>query len=399
MTTTASTAFGVLNPERFLDQPALGGLDQLLGEGLAELDITQAEHDLAVQRYEELAAVLDERWAATCGSNGVFPQGSFKLGTVVRNVNRNDDIDIDIVAMRDIGRGSISQEELKREVGDAVRTYANRAASRYPDVVESSRCWTMTWSGMHMDVLPAIPSPETHDLLIPDRDVRTWLASNPSGYAAWFAECSRVAEFAHHAEEKRLDVEPVPQWRRRTVLQRVVQALKRHRDVYFADRLDDRPASIVITTLAALAYAGGTDLYVALRQVTAEMGAYLDVVDGMWVLQNPAQPDENFTDAWATEPQRAAHFFEWLRAAEDTFASFEMKSGLQHAIPMFGAAFGSRFALGASRGLADVLGAAREGGALRMHTGGTLGAASRGPVVTESRPVRRHGFAGGPASH
>ncbi|PJI84773.1 nucleotidyltransferase domain-containing protein [Luteimicrobium subarcticum] len=399
MSTTASTAFGIFDRERDLDRPALGGLDQLLGEGLAELDITQAEHDLAVQRYEELATFLDERWAATHGSNAVFSQGSFKLGTVVRNVSRNDEIDIDIVAVRDVIRGSISQEELKREVGDAVRTYANSAASNYPDVGESSRCWTLTWPEMHMDVLPAIPNPESHDLLIPDRDVRMWLASNPSGYAAWFAGRSRVAEFAHRAEAKRLDIQAVPQWRRRTVLQRVVQALKRHRDVYFADRLDDRPASIVITTLAALAYAGGTDLYGALRQVTTEMGSYLDVVDGVWVLQNPAQLDENFTDAWATEPQRAALFFEWLRAAEKAFAGFEVKSGLQHAIPMLEAAFGSRFARGASRGLADELGAARHDGALRMHTGGVLGAASQGPVVTESRPVRRHGFAGGPSSH
>lgn len=398
MTVIASTTFGVENPERHFDRPAFGGLDQLLGGGLAELDITQAEHDLAVRRYEELATVLDERWAATHGSNAVFPQGSFKLGTVVRNVNRSDDIDIDIVAMRDISRGSISQEELKREVGDAVRTYANRTASYSPDVVESSRCWTLTWPGMHMDVLPAIPSPETHDLLIPDRDVRVWLASNPSGYAAWFAARSQVAEFAHRAEAKRLEIEPVPQWRRRTPLQRVVQALKRHRDVHFADRLDDRPASIVITTLAALAYSGGTNLYGALRQVTAEMGAYLAVVDGVWVLPNPAQPDENFTDAWATEPQRAAHFVEWLQAAEKTFAGLEVKSGLQHTIPMLDAAFGSRFARGASRGLADELGAARQEGTLRMRTGGMLGAPSAGPVVTESRPVRRHGFAGGASS-
>lgn len=399
MTLTASTTIEAKAPWPHVDRPTLGGLDQLLGDGLAELDITQAEHDLAVKRYGELATVLDETWAATRGSNAAFPQGSFKLGTVVRNVNRDDDIDIDIVAMRDIGRGSISQEELKREVGDAVHAYANRVASSDPEVVESSRCWTLTWPGMHMDVLPAIPNPAAHDLLIPDREVRTWLASNPSGYAAWFATRSQIAEFAHTLEAKRLEIEPVPQWRRRTVLQRVVQALKRHRDVYFADRLGDRPASIVITTLAALAYSGATDLFGALRQVAAEMGAHLLMVDGVWVLPNPTQADENFTDAWVTEPQRAAHFFEWLRAAQDTFAGLEAKSGLQHAIPMLESAFGSRFARGARRGLVDELAAAREEGLLRMRTGGVLAAPSGGPAATESRPVRRHGFAGGTSSH
>ena len=88
----------------------------------------------------------------TRGDNKVFAQGSFRLGTVVRNVHRNDDIDIDVLAMRDIERTSITQEELKAEVGDAVRRYSRRVISGNPTVDESSRCWTLTWPGMHMDI-------------------------------------------------------------------------------------------------------------------------------------------------------------------------------------------------------------------------------------------------------
>ena len=376
----------------------VGDLDHLIGEGLAALDITQSEFERAEKRYGDLGAVLDEQWASTYGSNVVFPQGSFRLGTVVRNVSRNDDIDIDVVAVRDVGRSSITQEELKDEVGDAARTYARLPGSDHPKVEESSRCCTLTWPDMHMDILPAIPDPDAgrDNLLITDQDVRRWLMSNPTGYAAWFAAQTSTSLLAGEALlRKQLDIQSVPRWQRRTVLQRVVQALKRHRDVYFAHRLHDRPASIVITTLAAHAYTGDSDLYDALRQVVTEMANHLDCQDGEWLLMNPAQPEENFVDAWADDPTRAEHFFTWLRAAQAEFAQFETKSGLHHVLPLLEASFGGRFAHGANQGLADILGAARKDGTLRMQAGGTLGTTSAVLTAAGSRPVRSHHFAGG----
>ncbi|UPW06903.1 nucleotidyltransferase (plasmid) [Rhodococcus pyridinivorans] len=371
-------------------------LDQLLVGGLRELDITSVERDAVVQRYEELGVVLDELWASTRGANKVFAQGSFMLGTVVRNVNRNDDIDIDLVAVRDIAKASISQEELKDEVGSAVRLYATRAVSDFPEVEESSRCWTLTWPGMHMDVLPAIPNTEAagDNLLITDKDVHRWLPSNPLGYAEWFrTQARRRLMASHEMEEKRLEVQQVPEWRQRSVLQRAVQALKRHRDIHFSDRPDQRPSSIVLTTLAAHAYRGGTDLHQVLRQIVASMPEHLHEEAGHWSLPNPAQPNENFTEYWATEPQRAARFFEWLDAAATTFSGLETKSGLDQTIPFLKEAFGSRFATGAVQTLAGDLRNARDDGSLRLHTNSGLRVA---PDSATTRRVRGHSFAGGP---
>lgn len=373
-------------------------LDQMLLGGLRELDITQDDHDHVVQRYQEFGEVLDELWAPTLGSNKVFAQGSFMLGTVVRNVNRNDDIDIDIVALRDIAKSSITQQDLKAEVGAAAHAYADRPLSDFPGVEESDRCWTLTWPGMHMDILPAIPNLEIGrgNLLITDKAVREWRPSNPTGYARWFRSRSDSRLIASgELEEKRLEIETVPEWRQRSTLQRVVQALKRHRDVFFANQPEARPASIVITTLAAHAYSGGTDLYHVLRQVISEMPGRLQLVDGAWVLPNPAQLQENFVDSWAAEPWRAGDFFGWLEAAESTFGTIETKSGLEQTIPVLEAALGRRFATGASHGLANYLGGARDGGSLRVHTGGALSVASAVPAASVSRSVRSHEFAGG----
>jgi len=376
-----------------------GDLDLLLHGGLSELDITPEEHERVVQRYAGLGAVLDVLWAATLGSNRVFAQGSFMLGTVVRNVSRNDDLDIDLVAVRDIAKPSITQEQLKEEVGEAVNRYARGPKSGFPTVEESSRCWTLTWPDMHMDVLPAIPDDASRvdGLLITDQDVRSWLPSHPEGYARWFrSRMTSQAMASRGIEEKRLDVERVPEWQRRSALQRVVQALKRHRDVYFIDRPNERPSSIVITTLAAHAYTGGRDLQRVLREVVSGMSKYLYFADGEWLLPNPAQRHENFVDSWAAEPWQARRFFEWLDAAESAFLGFETKSGLDQVIPALDAAFGSRFTRGASRGLADYVGNARANGSLRM-AGGALSVvgSSAAPLA---RPVRSHGFAGGPTN-
>ncbi|MFD6165197.1 nucleotidyltransferase [Oerskovia sp. NPDC060287] len=371
-------------------------LDRMLRSGLAELDITEAEHELVVRRYSELGEVLDELWSSTRGDNKVFSQGSFRLGTVVRNVHRNDDIDIDIVAMRDIGMASITQESLKAEVGDAVRRYSRRVISGGPTVEESSRCWTLTWPGMHMDVLPAVPATDggPHGLRITDRTVRHWLPSNPVGYANWFHARAAAGLTASGAlEEKRLEIEAVPEWDYRSALQRAVQALKRHRDVYFGGRSHQRPSSIVLTTLAAHAYTGGNDLYDVVRRLVPEMGEHLLYVDDSWVLSNPAQPDENFVDSWAEEPNRSGHFFEWLRAAAADFAGLETKSGLNETLPALGAAFGQRFERGASRGLAAQIGSARAKGELLLTAGG-LSIANSTPHI-QPTVVRDHGFAGG----
>ena len=369
-----------------------GGLDRLIGDGLESLDITPTEHDAVTSRYTELGDELDLHWIATYGHNVISPQGSFLLGTVVRNIHRNDDIDIDCVALRDIDKSSTTQGDLKADVGIVARKYAARPHSGYPKVSQCTRCWTLTWPGMHLDVLPAVPNREEGgtNILITDREVRRWLDSNPAGYAQWFRNRMREEFIAERAVmSKKLEIDDVPDWRVKTTLQQAVQALKRHRDIYFADRLEDRPPSIIITTLAALAYSGGGELYDVLRDITRRMSDHLVRIEGRWVLANPTQMDENFADSWASHPERPTVFFEWLENAQSTFEGLGRRGGLDRTVPLLAEAFGDRFAKAAAQSLGRSVYGARQEGRLQVATGGALLAASTG------RSVRSHGFAGG----
>lgn len=371
-------------------------LDSMLTDGLRTMDITEAEHHRAVARYEALGAVLDEHWSATRGHNVITPQGSFLLGTVVRNIYRDDDIDLDAVAIRDIEKTTLSQTDLKRDTGMAVHRYANSTGSGSPEVSECHRCWTLTWRGMHLDLLPAVPNraPGEQGIWITDRDVREWLPSDPAGYAEWFhrrMHAQLVAERAKMA--KRLQVDDVPEWQVKTTLQQAVQALKRHRDVFFNGRLDERPTSIIITTLAARAYQGGDEVYDVLRGVTARMGDMVASHDSGWSIPNPVREGEDFADAWADHPERAQWFFEWLEAANRDFNGLGTKAGLDHTVPRLRAAFGKRFAEAAGAGYGNGIYDARTSQQLRLSTGAALVTATSG----SSRKVRGHGFEGGTA--
>ncbi|MFD2796439.1 nucleotidyltransferase [Promicromonospora vindobonensis] len=373
--------------------PFTGRFDQFLEGGLRGLDISPQEHDMVVRRYQGFASVLDATWATTHSANKVFPQGSFALGTVVRNVKRGNNLDIDSVAVRGIAKTSISQQDLKAEVGVAARSFAAAKDDGSPRVTEDSRCWTIEWPTMHMDVLPAVPDPECDEggVLITDRTVRTWLASNPIGYKDWFHDLMRQEYIEKRAEfeAKELDVDEVPQWQIRTTLQRTVQALKRHRDVYFKSDAGWAPSSVVITTLAARAYRGGGDLNDVLREVTSGMPNYLSCISNQWVLPNPAQADENFAEYWSNAD--ADRFFQWHADVTRTFGGLSSKSGLHASLSEMERAFEWSFAEAAS----DVgrrLHQAGAAGSLRVENAGRLSVVTG---VAASAPVRPHTFAGG----
>ena len=98
----------------------------------------------------------------------------------------------------------------------------------------------------------------------------------------------------------------------RAPLQRVVQLMKRHRDIMFDGDEDDKPISIIITTLAARAYDDATDLLSALHHIARNMTSYIEGTPGHRVVRNPVNPSENFADRWKPENKKEENFFKWV---------------------------------------------------------------------------------------
>lgn len=92
----------------------------------------------------------------------------------------------------------------------------------------------------------------------------------------------------------------------------------------FEDNQDGKPISIIITTLAARAYAGQTDLYSSLEAVLASMDQLISPNSPR--VPNPVNPIEDFADKWGTPEGRKLrleqNFFLWIEQAKTDFRHF-----------------------------------------------------------------------------
>lgn len=371
-------------------------LEELVGAAITNLDIPDALYARAVERYEDVGAWLDEHWSVSTDDGVIYPQGSFRLGTVVRPINPQDQYDIDLVCRRDLLKQWTTQAELKRDVGAGLRAYVATGPDGRPTCGEGKRCWTLEYHSepFHMDVLPAIPNVEipSNAIWLTDKTLRVWQPSNPVDFAGWFHTRMREAFLLEReAVAKRMEVENVPDWRVKTTLQRTVQALKRHRDIFFAENPDDRPASIIITTLATRAYKAGGDLYETLIEVSAAMPTFVEDRDGVYWVANPVHPDENFADRWRGNPGRARNFFDWIERAHADFSGYGVDEGVDRVLTKLANSFGESPAKRAGELMGLSLSKARDAGVLGVSGAGLLG-------LTATRPVPRHTFHGDPPS-
>lgn len=308
------------------------------------LDISKSQYESAVRSYSAVGAWLaNQNSMLAMYHPEIMAQGSFLLGTMIKPINDNDDVDIDIVCRLEGKQYNWTQYDLKKSVGDRIKENDN-----YRKMLdeEGRRCWTIKYSDsmqFHLDILPSVVSSNYRKILteaFSNRDYtnynelvlritdnkrtdyqteinsNNWLSSNPFGYARWFlGKCAHEASFDKMLLES---VNPVPNYRsEKFLLQRVVQLLKRHRDVMFHGD-DEKPISIIITTLAALAYDTETNLSQAINNIILKFPSFIhekyDSSAGRNVkwIANPVNPSENFADRWIENPQKERKFYAWL---------------------------------------------------------------------------------------
>ena len=105
----------------------------------------------------------------------------------------------------------------------------------------------------------------------------------------------------------------------KTPLQRSIQILKRHRDIWFGKNQSAyakkaKPPSIIITTLAARAYNNQADLQQALMKIVTGMQGYIAAYKkGIVVIPNPVNSLENLADKWQEHTIQRVCFEDWLK--------------------------------------------------------------------------------------
>lgn len=317
------------------------------------LEIPTSYYEKAVARYRSLGEWFcrDESCLAQFDPS-VYPQGSFRLGTVIRPLFPSEEYDLDVVCeLLKLQKQDITQKKLKEVVGGEVKSYSKAQGIKEP-VRERTRCWRLAYAdevSFHIDILSCLPEDERTVAVIIGLGVdprfaqraialtcqkhmgyevitSDWPKSNPAGYAAWFEERMEVP-----ADEQRKglvarglyeSVNEVPAYALKTPLQRSVQLLKRHRDVMFQKHPKVKPISMILTTLSGEAYGGERDLGSALAGILERMPSYVRSDEPR--VPNPVNPGEDFANKWKEDPRLEENFRLWHTQASRDFEKLAM---------------------------------------------------------------------------
>ena len=373
---------------------------ETLGE---TLDITESQYKAAVSSYGAVGEWLAKPESSLAPYNPVIrPQGSFMLGTMIKPVCEDDDLDIDLVCELTGKNPRWTQYDLKQTVGSRLK--ANETYRNMLDK-EGRRCWTLVYSNSanyHMDILPSLVcngynivlekafsataldkdydslairiTDNKQDNYYTDTVADNWMKSNPFGYGRWFFNAADITTLSKSMMLSAA-VNPVPKYcKEKLPLQRVVQILKRHRDIMFNGD-EDKPISIIITTLASRAYGKETSIIEALTNVVANMRNHIESRYDLnasrmikWI-PNPVNPEENFADKWMEHPQREKNFYKWLDQVEYDIQSIIQQRGLHNIGDAMKKPFGDQVITKTFSTLGERNMNLREKGVLKMATG------------------------------
>ncbi len=327
-------------------------VEEFLEDLAASLQIPQEVFDAIDEEYKRVASWLEseESKVARFGLD-TYTQGSFQLGTIINPVANEDDYDIDLVCEVNLDKAKITQEHLKTLFRNELQAYAQQRNIKEPN--SKRRCWELDYSPQnkfHMDILPAIPDGNLQKALYESQGIKNewldhavvitdekdanysawttkWPHSNPKGYAEWFRSCMKQIfqqkRQAMALQENVAKADDIPVYRVKTPLQSAIQILKRHRDMTHDGDSEDKPISIIITTLAAQAYQQEASIAATLQGVLSRMEDHIKFRNGIPWVENPTDPLENFADKWSMPeyPNRKQAFDNWLRKAKSDFSS------------------------------------------------------------------------------
>ena len=330
--------------------------NELLSKIFEDLDISITDYDRAVKSYTAVGEYLEDSLG---NSVNIYSQGSFAYRTVTRPYRQGKDAEYDIDLVCEYKPAPDDPETCKTLCGNALE-----ASERYKKMLkdeEGRKTWTLEYAEVdevdfHIDILPSKHATAERIQRLMQQDVPMkyaqtaimittkkedgryiWDDSNPKGYKAWLDDITSL-----YKQEERIihkdSVERVPgQNESKTSVHRVIQILKRHRDVRFdkANKSDIKPISMIITTLAAKVAEANENKSVSIfellelvirsaakvKELSEKNMRYDDFEEsfikrkdnGEWEIKNPVNPEENFADKWhENNSEKAKAFFQWV---------------------------------------------------------------------------------------
>lgn len=315
-----------------------------INEVLEKLDLSPTMHQDATEKYKNVCSYFENQGIEA----DFYPQGSFSFGTVVRpfSEGKNKKYDLDVICQVNIPKENIDPDELKNNIGDTLK---NSEVYRQRLDIEGSKSWTINYSGIgefefDLDVVPSVKDEKgivrlllsgvkneiaQTSISITDKlkdSQYQWVSSNPSGLTKWFVEINQpFFNFVASDQKAKIfsttkmynTIEDVPDYVVKTSLQRAIQFLKRHRDIYFwrVDKETKKPTSIVILVLIcefAKSIHPATEILDLISMFVQSTLNNCPISKTTPYLANPAEPNDNLVDSW--DQEMIDLFYTWLKS-------------------------------------------------------------------------------------
>lgn len=289
-------------------------LDGMLLQICEELQLSQAMHDLATERYGAVSAALENTGSPFRQLRpAIYPQGSMALGTTVKPIMGSHDLDF------------VLELSLNHQVVDPMQLIETlyrflREGGVYgPMTSLKNRCVRIEYANeFYMDIMPACrnASSDAGCIKVPDRSLKGWTDSNPRGYAGWFGGRCRIL-FVDRILDK---AAPVPQQQavsEKETLKLAVQLLKRWRDWHYVQDCELAPISVVLTTLAGHTYRGQRSVSDAMTSILSGIVGLIEACRqaGQRRLRvlNPSNLAEDLSERWDSNIGAYRAFEEGIR--------------------------------------------------------------------------------------
>ena len=296
-------------------------IDDLLARAAEKLQLDKTRREKIESSYQAIQEVLENDPKYFYSKKfEIYPQGSVRIGTTVKPLAKNE-FDLDIVLHI---RDNVYEQTNPMIVFNELKRVLSENGNYKEKVKPKTRCVRLDYAGdYHMDILPGCQHSINNEdkIVIPDRELKEWLISNPRGYAKWFM--SKAESVRQSLLEKAYAAEEIPSddFAAKKPLQRAVQIIKRYRDLFFEKEPDYATPSIVLTTLAGELYQNQESIFETIDGIISQVYSKVNISRTKRIkVLNPVDNEEDFTDKWEREPQ---YYNEFIRFTESLFQSWQ----------------------------------------------------------------------------
>jgi hypothetical protein len=316
-------------------------IDVMLADVAVRIQLSPTDYQRAVDHYHAIHEWIERDASPLSGLVlDFYAQGGFAIGATVARHATDDEFDIDVMAQLAC-RTDVDPELVLSTLDKAIRA---EPGSRYHDKADrKTRCSTIYYDGMHLDVTPTarlIGTPEKTGLIFHSKpkdpqEPKRSLHANPHGFAQWFIQQTPPDQtFGTFFEkrsldydrvrmlmEKRADAVPVPDHcpafhKSRAVI--ALQLLKRWRNLAYDKRHKARrmPPSVLLAFYVATHANRTKSLSDELSHQVDSMVAILQAAQnrGRTVVEvNPMCQEDTLTDRWPADLADQRIFIDELR--------------------------------------------------------------------------------------